>query len=302
MSRSYALPSPGGVRARQADDKLQSVLLRLVQDGPEQRAIEAGEIDALIDYSGDSVILFPAARHALRKAAKRPLARRSVANSLLAALPRQEYQRLRADLEPVTLKLGEVLHEPGVAIRYVYFPVDSVVCLLATVENHRTLEVGLVGYEGMVGASLALGVNVSSVRALVQVTGAAMRMGDERFREAFRQNGTLRRALHRYTYAKLALARQTVACSSFHLIEERLARWLLMTSDRVRSDRFFLTQEFLADILGARRVSVTQAAGRLQESDLITYHRGNIRILNRKGLEAASCRCYARIKDLSDRV
>lgn len=296
MSDTSMLPADAGVRSRQADERLQSVLLRLVKGGPEQRAIEAGEIDAIIDYSDNNVILFPAARRALREAAEPRTAPESVANSLLAALPRPEYLRLCSNLEPVTLTRGEVLHEAGVPIRYVYFPVDSVVCLLATADNHRTLEVGLVGYEGMVGISLALGVNVSSVRALVQTTGTAVRMQEASFQEAFRQCLPLQRELHRYTYAQLASVRQSVACNSFHLIEERFARWLLMTSDRVRSDRFLLTQEFLADVLGVRRVSVTQAAGRIQERNLISYHRGNIRILDRKGLEAASCRCYVKVE------
>jgi PAS domain S-box-containing protein len=221
-----------------------------------------------------------------------------IANSLLAALPREDYQGLLAGLEPVTLAYGEVLYEPGEPIRHVYFPNDSLVSLLTTVEGHQALEVGLVGREGMVGISLALGMDVSSVRALVQGTGTAMRMNAARFRKEFRKSLPLQGELYRFTHAKLAQARQTAACNRFHVVEARLARWLLMTRDRVRSDQFLLTQEFLADMLGVRRVGVSMAAGALQKRKLISYSRGKIRILDRKGLEAASCGCYEVVKDL----
>ena len=219
-----------------------------------------------------------------------------IANSLLAALPRKDYLDLLDGLEPVALTYGMVLYEPDEPIRHVFFPVDSLVSLLTTVEGRQAMEVGLVGWEGMVGISLALGMEVSSVRALVQGTGTAMRMNAARFHQAFEQGQPLRSALYRYTYAKLAMARQTVACNRFHAIEARLARWLLMTSDRVLSDEFVLTQAFLGDMLGVLRAAVNKAAGSLQEQNLITYSRAKIRILDRKGLEAASCRCYAKIE------
>jgi len=222
----------------------------------------------------------------------------SIANSLLAALPRKDYQSLLAGLEPVTLTYGEVLFEPGEPIRHVYFPSDALVCLLTTLESHEALEVGLVGPEGMVGVSLALGIGVSSVRALVQGTGTAMRVNAARFRKEFRKSLPLQGELYRYANAKLVQARQTAACNRFHVVEARLARWLLMTRDRVRSDQFLLTQAFLADMLGVRRVGVTQAAGTLQQRKLISYSRGKIRILDRKGLAAASCECYEVIKRL----
>ena len=282
-------------------------LPRLAKGGPEHRAIEAGEIDAIIDYASSNVILLPSARRALQDAASRAAAadreaanEASIANSLLAALPCGEYQRLLAGLEPLPLTLGEVLHEPGAQIRHVYFPVDCVISLLTTAADHQTLEVGLVGYEGMVGISLVLGAESSSVRALVQVTGTAMRMNAERFHSAFRQCLPLQRELYRYAYAKLALARQTIACHRFHSFEARLARWLLMTGDRVRSNEFFLTQAFPAEMLGVRRATVNEAAASLQQRDLIGYSRGTIRIIDRKGLEAASCRCYTRIGSLRD--
>ena len=221
-----------------------------------------------------------------------------IANSLLAALPRGDYQRLHAGLEPVTLTYGEVLYEPGDPIRHVYFPNDSLLSLLTTVEGHEALEVGLVGREGMVGISLALGMDVASVRALVQGTGTAMRMESARFHKEFQQCGPLRRELYRYTHAMLAQARQTAACNRFHPVEARLARWLLMTRDRMRSDQFRLTQQLLGNMLGVLRGAVTKAAGALQQRKLIRYSRGNISILNGQGLEAASCRCYQIIKNL----
>ncbi len=277
---------------------LQSALLRLTKGGPEQQAIEAGEIDAIVDYSSSNVILFPAARRALHAGAVRTSAAHRVplANSLLAALPSAEYRHLLMGLEPVTLRLGEVLHEPAAPIRYVYFPVGCVVCLMTTVADHQAVEVGLVGYDGMVGIGLVLGDGASSVRAVVAASGAALRMEATRFRKTFLQCLSLQQELHRYTYTMLAHARQTIACNCFHLSDARLARWLLMTSDRAQSEELFLTQSFIAEMLGLRRVTVTEIAGRLWRSKLIGYGRGWIRILDRPGLEAVSCRCYTRIE------
>jgi CRP-like cAMP-binding protein len=276
---------------------LQTALQRLTKGGPEQQAIKAGEIDAIIDYSSSNVLLFPAARRALHEVADRTAAinRGSIANSLLAALPSAEYQYLLAGLEPVTLKRDEVLHKPGMPIRHVYFPAGCVVCLMTTIENHKTAGVGLVGYEGMVGISLVSGAGPSSVRAVVGTSGSALRMEAARFYKAFAQCPSLQRLLHRYTHAMLVLARQTIACNCFHLSEARVAHWLLTTSDRARSEKFFLTQAFLADLLGLRRATVTEIACRLRRRNLISYERGRITILNRQDLEAASCGCYARI-------
>ena len=223
-----------------------------------------------------------------------------IANHVLSVLPRKDYLALLDGLEPVKLTYGTVLYEPEEPIRHVYFPVDCLVSLLTTVEGRQAMEVGLVGREGMVGISLALGMEASSVRALVQGTGMAMRMKAARFRHGFENCLPLQRELYRYTYTKLALARQTVACNRFHAIEARLARWLLMTSDRVLSDEFVLTQAFLGDMLGVLRAAVNRAAGSLQQRNLIRYRRGKIRILDRKGLEGASCRCYTRIEGLAD--
>lgn len=223
-----------------------------------------------------------------------------VANSLLAALPRKEYQRLLAGLEPVTLTSGEILYEPGEPIRYVYFLNDSLVSLLVLVDGPLTLKIGLVGHGGMLGIPLALGFNVSPIRALVQGTGTAMRMKSARFRKEFPHSPLLQRELYRYIYVLIAEARQIAACSCFHVLEARLARLLLTTRDRKRSEQFHLTHEHLAHMLGVRRAGVTKAASALQQRKLIVYSRANIRILDRKGLEAASCRCYKIIKDLYD--
>ncbi len=223
-----------------------------------------------------------------------------ITNSLLAALPRREYRHLIADLEEVVLNYGEVLYEPGERIKYVHFPNDAVVSLLTLVDQHHALEVGLVGREGMVGIPLALEISISPVRALVQGTGTAMRMKAARFLKSFRQCPVLQRELHHYTYTLMAQITQTAACNRFHVVEARLARWLLMTHDRVQSSPFRLTQEFLAQMLGVRRVGVTKAARALQQNQLISYSRGNITILDRKGLETASCSCYAVVKDMRD--
>ncbi len=225
-----------------------------------------------------------------------------VENSLLAALPRKDYQRLLIGCEPVTLTFGEIIYEPGKPIRPVYFPNDALVSLLTLADGHLALEVGMVGPEGMVGTPVPLGINVSSVRALVQGSGTALRMTSARFRKEFHDCPPLQRALYRYIHVLMAQVTQTAACNRFHVVEARLARWLLMTRDRVRTDQFRLTQEFLAHMLGVRRVGVTKAASALQQRKLISYSRGDISILDGKGLEAAACRCYQTIKDVQQQA
>lgn len=223
-----------------------------------------------------------------------------IANSLLATLPGRDYQRLLAVLTPVELVYGQILYEPAEQIHQVYFPDNCLVSLLTAVDKQRTLEVGMVGNEGMVGMPLALGISVSAVRALVQGTGTAMRMTAKHFLGEFSSSPPLQRALFRYTHFLMAQVSQTAACNRFHDSAARLARWLLMTGDRLHSDEFHLTQEFLADMLGIRRVGVTKAAGVLQRRNLIEYSRGHLRILDRQGLEAAACSCYRIVKDLQD--
>src|SRR6267378_4208958 len=222
-----------------------------------------------------------------------------VANSMLAALPRKQYQNLLSGLESVALTFGEVLYEPGERIRFVYFPGDSLVSLLTLVDDQSALEVGMVGREGMVGVPLSLGADISPVRALVQGAGAAMRMKSARFSEEIRKSPQLQRQVSRYTRALMAQITQTAACNRFHVVEARLARWLLMTRDRVRSDEFRLTHAFLGHMLGVRRVGVTMAARALQKRKLIGYSRGKIKILHRRGLEGAACSCYELIKDMN---
>ena len=231
---------------------------------------------------------------------QRAASRASVANSMLAALPRKQYRRLLAGLESVALTFGEVLYEPGERIRHVYFPNDSLISLLTLVEGHLALEVGMVGREGMIGVPLSLGMNVSPVRALVQGAGTAMRMTAARFCKEIRKSLQLRHEVDRYTGALMAQITQTAACNRFHVVEARLARWLLMTRDRVRSDEFRLTHAFLGHMLGVRRVGVTKAAHALQARRLISYRRGKIKVLDRRGLEAASCSCYELVKDMHD--
>jgi CRP-like cAMP-binding protein len=202
--------------------------------------------------------------------------------------------------EPVKLVYGQVLYEPAGQIRHVYFPTDCLVSLLTAVDKNRTLEVGMVGNEGMVGMPMVLGIGLSAVRALVQGSGTAMRMTAARFRAEFKKNPTLQRALFRYTHLLMAQVSQTAACNRFHQAEARLARWLLMTSDRMHVDEFRLTHEFLGHMLGLRRVGVTKAASVLERKKLIEYSRGNIKILNRTRLEAAACPCYRIVKNLQD--
>lgn len=218
-------------------------------------------------------------------------------NSVLAALPRESYRALFPGLMPVTLIFGDVLYEPGAKISNVYFPGRSVVSLLTVVDGRAALEVGLVGRDGMVGIPLALGVDVSPVRALVQGAGSALRMNAARFRQELDACSPLQRGLSRYAHDLMAQITQTAACNRFHRIDARLARWLLMTRDRLRSGQFRLTHEFLAHMLGVRRVGVTEAASDLQQRGLIEYRRGHIRILDESGLEAAACSCYKPLKE-----
>lgn len=227
-----------------------------------------------------------------------PVAALRTENNLLAALPRKESRQLCDEMERVQLTYGEILYEPGKSIRYVYFPNDSVVSLLTMVDQHQALEVGLVGREGLVGLPLALDVATSPVRALVQGSGTAMRMAAAPFLKQLHASRALQRLLRLYTADLMAQITQTAACNRFHVVEARLARWLLMTHDRLRANPFHLTQEFLSHMLGVRRVGVTKAASALQKEKLISYSRGDITILDRKGLEAAACSCYGIVRGL----
>ena len=217
----------------------------------------------------------------------------SAENHLIELLPGRDRLRLLAACEPVQLVLSDVLCEPGTATRYVYFPTDGFISLVALIDGSPGLEVGMIGREGMLGAQLALGVATQPLRALVQGPGVAWRIGVVAFRHELARSPALQRCLHRYVYVLMAQLASSAACLRFHMIGPRLARWLLMSQDRAHADRFHVTQAFLAYMLGVRRVGVTAAAGALQRSGLITYHRGDLTVLDRRGLEAAACGCYA---------
>ncbi len=219
-----------------------------------------------------------------------------IANSLLAALPFREYQRMLTGFEPVTLTFGQVLYEAAQPIRHVYFPSDSLVSLLTPIKGHMPTEIGLVGREGMLGIPLALGMSDSSVLALVQGTGTALRMTAARFRSEHGRHGPLQKELGRYIHERIVQITQTAACNRFHQVEARLARWLLMTRDRMGTNRLHLTQELLGNMLGVLRVAVTNAASALQRRKLISYGRGEIEVLDAKGLEGAACACYGVVK------
>jgi len=214
-------------------------------------------------------------------------------NQLLAALPSKDRARLLASGEDVELEFGKTLIEPGGRIRHVYFPTDgSYISFLTPVDSGTGLEVGLVGNEGMCGVSVLLGSELSPLRALVQGSGSALRLSAAAFKREVKDSPALQRQLNRYLYVLMTQLAQSAACTRFHLIEARLARWLLMTQDRAHSGQFHITHAFLAGMLGVRRASVTEAANALQARRLITYKRGNITVLNRRGLEGAACACY----------
>jgi CRP-like cAMP-binding protein len=229
-----------------------------------------------------------------------PEPRAPAANRLLAALPVKEYRRLLPELELVTMPFAEVIYEPGDLIRHVYFPNDSIVSLLAQVAGRSTLEVGLVGNEGVAGIPVFMGVEASRLGAIVQGEGTAMRMKASVLRKESARAGPLRSLLHLYAHSLLTQVSRSAACNRFHVVNARLARWLLMTGDRLGADEFRLTQDFISNMLGVRREGVSKAASALQKDGLIQYSRGRIRILDRAGLEAVSCECYWVIRDEND--
>lgn len=215
-----------------------------------------------------------------------------VVNLLLSGLPRLERQRILFHCEPVELVFGSILCEADQPFSHLYFPLTGFISLVTTLGDHPPLELGLIGNEGVLGATLALGVNTAPARAVVQGTGSALRISTARLRQELDDCPRLLCTLKRYLYVLMAQLSQNAACGHFHEVEPRLARWLLMTHDRAHADHFHLTHKFLADMLGVRRSGVTIAAGTLQKRRLIHYSRGEITILDRQGLEGATCECY----------
>ncbi len=215
-----------------------------------------------------------------------------VGNRLIEGLPKRTRKRILERSETVDLVFDTILCEPEKLFRHVYFPLSGFISLVATVGRHPPLEMGLIGTEGMLGVTLVLGVPASPLRGVVQGPGAALRMTARELGLEMRNSPSLVRTLNRYLYVLMAQLSQTTGCTRFHEIEARLSRWLLMTHDRAHADHFHLTHQFLANMLGVQRSAVTIAAGALQDRKLIAYTRGEIRILDRLGLEAKSCECY----------
>ncbi len=224
------------------------------------------------------------------------------ANRVLAALPAAEYERVWPRLERVPLIVKQIVYEQNAPIEYVYFPFDSVVSEIARMENGAITEVTTIGREGMLGLPLFLDTDRTPLAAFVQVAGQAARMEANDFRAEMKRGGPLRKILLRYTQGLLVQIAQSGACNHLHSPQQRCARWLLMTHDRVGRDEFMLTQEFLCQMLGVRRATVSETASALQQDGLIRYSRGRINIVDRGGLEAVSCECYGVICAEHDRV
>jgi CRP-like cAMP-binding protein len=218
-------------------------------------------------------------------------------NRLLAALPPVDYERLIPHLKLVLLPTRQVIYEPGEPITHVYFPQNAMVSIVTGMKDGSTVEVGIVSNEGMVGIPVILGGSTTTTKAFVQVAGAGMQMDADVLRTEFNRGGAIEKLLLRYVRAIYSELTQGCACNRLHTIEERLARWLLTVSDRLESEDFPLTQEFIAQMLGVRRSGVTVAASTLSRAGMIRYQRGHISILNREDLEATSCECYRVIQN-----
>jgi len=229
-------------------------------------------------------------------------ASRPVGNWLLDALSSDAFDRLVENLEPVPFKLGEVIYQSGAQMESVFFPTTSHVSLLYTMINGATAEMGLVGNEGVVGISLFMGGDTTPNRAVVQGAGNALKLQAKPMHAEFSRGSEFQHLLLRYTQALITQISQTAVCNRLHSVEQRLCRWLLMTRDRTQSDKLQMTHEFISNMLGVRREGVTNAAHGLQENGLISYVRGHIKILDRKGLEASACECYGVVKEEHDRL
>jgi CRP-like cAMP-binding protein len=217
-------------------------------------------------------------------------------NHLLAALPTEEFERLAPHLELVPMLLGEILYEPGGQLQHAYFPTTAIVSLQYVTESGASSETAGVGNEGVVGISLFMGGDTTPSSAVVQTAGHAYRLERRLLKQEFDRGGFLHRLLLRYTQALITQMNQTAACNRHHSVEQQLCRWLLLTLDRLPSNELVMTQELVASMLGVRREGITEAAGNLQRAGLIRYRRGHIAVLERAGLEAAACECYAVVK------
>jgi CRP-like cAMP-binding protein len=223
-------------------------------------------------------------------------------NGLLAVLPAAERERLYSHLEPVSMVLGDVVYESGSRQDHVYFPTTSIVSLLYVMEDGSSAEIAVVGNEGMVGVALFMGGETTPSRAIVQSAGSAFRLSGQLLKREFTRAGPMQHLLLRYTHALLTQMAQTAVCNRHHSVDQQLCRWLLLSLDRLPSNKLTMTQELIANMLGVRREGVTEAAGKLQGAGLIRYSRGRITVLDRPGLEALACECYEVVKTESDRL
>jgi CRP-like cAMP-binding protein len=223
-------------------------------------------------------------------------------NHLLAALPAADFRRIQPHLKLVPMPLGDVLYESGIMLRYVYFPTDSIVSLLYVMADGASAEIAVVGNEGVIGVSLFMGGETTPSRAVVQSAGNAYRLSGAVLKEEFTRAGAMQHLLLRYTQALITQMAQTAVCNRHHSLDQQLCRWLLLSLDRLNTNHLVMTQELIANMLGVRREGVTEAAGRLQAVGLISYSRGHISVLDRAGLEARTCECYAVVKKECDRL
>ena len=223
-------------------------------------------------------------------------------NHLLAALPEEVQLRLFPHLELIPMALGKVLYESGDALRHVYFPTDSIVSLLYVMESGASAEISVVGNEGLIGIALFMGGESTPSRAIVQSAGSAFRLKGQLLKDEFNRHGEMQLLLLRYTQSLITQMAQTAVCNRHHSIDQQLCRWLLLSLDRLPSNRLTMTQELIANMLGVRREGVTDAAGKLQKLGVIEYNRGQITVLNRPKLETLSCECYAVVKRETDRL
>lgn len=223
-------------------------------------------------------------------------------NRLLSALPQKEYKRLLAKMEEVSLDQGQHLIIPGEEIKRAYFPLNAMISLVSITEEGISVETGLVGSDGVLGVAILLGAATSPMQSVVQIPGMALRMEAKVLKTEFDRGGVFNNILLKYLHVLIIEISQTAACNKLHSIDERLARWLLMGSDSIRSEELPLTHEFLSTMLGVRRAGVTEASARLREKGLIHYHHGVITILDRKGLQEAACECYDAVKREQNRL